>query len=334
MLVGGTQRTAGVFDRDHERLYEAGVAAVLDTGTGTVREVLRHRDEAQVCGGAPGEVGHCLKGISRDGEAWLLNTERSLLWMDGSGEVTRRWSHPRLNDVHHALRHRDVLWVAATGMDTVLEVRGGEVHREHHLGTGDTAPLGDWRARSRKPHEVHPNHLYVREGRVWVTCLHGRSAREVGGSGSLDVADERVHDGVLHDGCVWFTTVDGRLVARDLETGAVRHSVDLKQTSPRSGPLGWCRGLVLDGEVAWVGLTRIRATRWRQNLAWMRGVVRGRQDATAHPTRVLGVRWATGEQIAEWEVEETGLHALFGMEACDPSGAPPHTETGEPREQQ
>ena len=122
MLVGGTQRVAGAFDRDHERLYEAGVAAVLDTDTGALREILRHRDEPRVCGGEPEAVGHCLKGISRDGGQWLVNTERNLLWMDGRGHVSRDWSDPRLNDVHHALRCGDRLWVASTGMDAVLEV--------------------------------------------------------------------------------------------------------------------------------------------------------------------------------------------------------------------
>lgn len=331
MLAGGTQRVAGVGDRDHEALYEEAVAAVLDTSTGALRAFHRHRDPPDVCGGQPDMVGHAFKGMHRDGRHWLLCTERNLLWVDGGGGVRRSWSDPLLNDVHHALRHQGSLWVTSTGLDAVLEVRDDQVWAVHPLTPGADEPARDidWRTRSTRPHQVHPNHLFVHEGRVWVTRLHGRDAVEVGGEGHWELGKERLHDGVLHEGCVWFTTVDGHLVAHDAGTGVCRRRIDLGVGSSRKRPLGWCRGLAFTGEVAWVGMTRIRATRWRQNLAFVRGLMRGVQHATRHPTRVVGVRWRTGEVVAEWEVEEVGLHALFGIEVCDPSGAPPDSEEGE-----
>ena len=336
MLVGGTQRVAGVRDRAHEVLYEHAVAAVLDTSTGELHPFFRHRDGPEVCGGHPDAVGHTFKGIHRDGDRWLVCTERQLLWMDGRGRQVHSWSDARLNDVHHALIHDGTLWVATTGLDAVLEVRDEKVCRVHPcVDSGEEISADiDWRCRSRKPHRVHPNHLFVRKGRVWATRFHAQDAVEMDGSGRWDVGHERLHDGVIHEGCVWFTTVDGFLIGQDVHTGAAQHVVDLGACTDRVRPLGWCRGLAFTDDVAWVGMTRIRATRWRQHFAWVRGWMRGTQHATRHPTRVVGVLWRTGEIVAEWEVEDIGLHAVFGIEVCGPSGAPPDPEAREDEQEE
>jgi len=292
-------RAAGVLDRDHEPLYDMGLLTSL--------EGVLHR----LTGRGPS---HALKGLAVDDAGLVASMEREVVFLQpgcGGWREVGRWSHPHLNDVHHALRHDDALWVASTGADAVLEVRGDRV-RTHLLGA--PLPTGDLRRRSLKPHAVHPNHLFVWRDRVWVTRLHQGDAVVVGEpEHRLFVDEERIHDGVVHDGRVWFTTVDGRVVAVD-EAGG-RQVLDLNDGS---GPLGWCRGLAFHEGVLWVGFSRLRATRWRQHLAWVRGRLRGRVDMTRRPTRLVGVRLAgehtlRGEVVHEVDLEALGVGAVFGV---------------------
>ncbi len=289
-------RPAGVIDRDHKPLYDE---ALLATPT----QILgRYRTE-------DGHPGHALKGLSVRPDGGLLAcTERELLWLTRDGAVERRLSHPGFNDLHHAIEHDGAVWVASTGADTVIELRDGE-SKVHHLA--HPPPPGDLRGRHLKPHAVHPNHLFVWRGEVWVTCLHQGHARSLTSSGEvLAVDQERIHDGVVHDGRVWFTTVDGRVVATD---GRQREVFDLNAIDGAGEPLGWCRGLAFDHRRVWVGFTRLRATRWRHHLAWARGMARGRVEVTRRPTRVVGVDLASRRVVATISCEDRGLHAVFGV---------------------
>lgn len=290
-LAGARQgRAAGVADRDHEPLY---VEALLASPDRCLAGFV----------GSDGCPGHALKGLARtQGGGLLACMERELLWLDGAGAVQRRWSHPWLNDVHHAIEHDGALWVASTGADAVLEVRG-EAVTPHLLGGG--LPAGDLRGRSLKPHAVHPNHLFVWQDEVWVTCLRPGHARALRSGRLLPVADVGIHDGVVHDGRVWFTTVDGTVVATD---GRTREVLDL-HARLGEGPLGWCRGLAFEAGTMWVGFTRLRATRWRHQLAWLKGQLRGRVDVTRQPTRL--VAFDGGDRTAD--LESLGVHAVFGL---------------------
>jgi len=288
-------RPASVTDRDHEPLYDQ--ALLLHDQ----RIVGRYRTD-------DGHRGHALKGVSRTATGEILAcTERELLWLHDDGAVTRRRSHPQLNDVHHALEHDGAVWVASTGADAVLELRG-DTTRVHALG--DPLPPGDLRHRSLKPHRVHPNHLFVWDGEVWATCLHQGQARSLRSGRVLAVDEERIHDGVVHGGRVWFTTVDGRVVATD---GRRRDVIDLNTLDGGGDPLGWCRGLVVDDERLWVGFTRLRATRWRHHLAWVRGRLRGRVEVSRRPTRVVVVDRGLRRIVDEWDLEAIGADAVFGM---------------------
>ncbi len=287
-------RPAGIADRDHEPLYDQGLLATPDA------------IHLRLTGRGPG---HALKGLASDEHGLVACLEREVVFLDAAFRETARWSHPHLNDVHHALRHDGALWVASTGADAVLEIRGDDV-RTHALGA--PLPVGDLRTRSLKPHQVHPNHLFVWQDRVWVTRLHQGDAVVVGDPDQRLVVDERpIHDGVVHDGRVWFTTVDGRVVAVD--GGGEREVLDLNDGT---GPLGWCRGLAFHDGLLWVGFTRLRATRWRRNLAWVRGTLRGRVEVTDRPTRLVGVRPSTGEVVRTVDLEALGVSAVFGLVAA------------------
>lgn len=291
LIVGAGQgRPAGVLDRDHTSLYDRGLVLEWDG---------ERLHERFVWSGP-------LKGASWDGDRLLLCSDRALLWVDSeTWQLVDQWTHPWLNDVHHALRFACEVWVANTGLDAVLRV--GD--RPELIGVrGEVRPPeGDVRGRSLE-HGSHPNHLFVHGGKLWVTRFHDRDAISLDGD-RMPLERERPHDGLSRPDGVWFTTVDGQLLCWSAEgVGAVR--IEPPDADPE--PLGWCRGLWFEQDRAWVGFTRIRATRARQNLAWARGALRGSQVATRRPTRVVRVG-LDGALLQTVRVDEVGMDAVFAI---------------------
>ena len=86
----------------------------------------------------------------------------------------------------------------------------------------------------------------------------------------IDIGLERIHDGIVYGDRVLFTTVDGKVVFADTRSLAgdrghrpARHA--------RQGPAaGLVRGLLLDGDRLWVGFSRMRPTRFRENVAFLK----------------------------------------------------------------
>lgn len=288
-VVGGVQdRLAGVSDRDHRPLYGLGRLGTLDTTTGAWTTSLDWRDDR-------GDA-HALKGVSACRSDLLLAAEGVVLRWSQTAGVVEAWRHPWLADTHHALAVGDAWWATSTATDTVL-CRRGDAVRWFPMAPGAHP---DRRVRRTR---AHPNHLFRWRDGVWATRLHQRDAVEVGGDGCVALGAERVHDGVLRNDLPWCTAVDGHLV----QPGGC---VDLAPIGPREPPLGWCRGLAFHGDIAWVGFSRLRATRWRSHLAWVRGQMRGRQEATVHPTRVAGYDLVRNVAVADWPVP---LDAVFGL---------------------
>ena len=285
-IAGGVQhRAAGLARTDNTRLY--GEARLVRWVPGRPPEVvLRHA--------GPGAV---FKGLERDGDRWLLALPDALLWADDTGRVVERADHPWLCDVHHAIRHEGEVLAACTGLDGVLAPKTGQ-------WWGPPVADRDWRGVDTRPHALHPNRLFRWGGRLWVNRFHRATATEVGGEDRLDLGSDHLHDAVHHGGRLWFTRVDGHLV------GGPGDAPELRPL-PGERPLGWCRGLARHDDGWVVGFTRLRATRWRRNLAWVRGQLRGRVDVPDQPTRL--VWWRDDGRTASIVLERTTLDAVFAL---------------------
>ena len=107
---------------------------------------------------------------------------------------------------------------------------------------------------------------------------------------------------------VYFTTVDGKVAIADTTTLKVIEVIDLTASHPADMLLGWARGLLIDGDHMWVGFSRIRPTKFRENVGW---VLRGlKRDFGTH---VGCYDLGTRESIAQINVEPFGLSAIFGI---------------------
>jgi hypothetical protein len=194
--------------------------------------------------------------------------------------LTNYISLPCFNDLHHVYpSHRGTLLVVVTGLDMVVEITtAGELIREWNvLGEEPWARFSreiDYRLVSTtKPHKSHPNHVFELDNEVWVTRFHQRDAVCLTRPGlRIDVAVQRPHDGYLVGERIYFTTVDGHVVVANSKTLQVEESIDLTAMSGPPGQiLGWCRGVLpLNERLLWVGFTRVRPTKFVENVAWIK----------------------------------------------------------------
>ena len=258
------------------------------------------------------------KSGSIDGDRLYLSTQNEVIvYRAPTMERVAYISIPQFNDVHHVapLPNGNVV-VAITGLDMVVEVTlDGEVVRAWDVtGSGlwhRFSPDVDYRkVKSTKPHVAHPNYVFRLGDEIWATRFEHRDAISLDDpSRRIDIGIERIHDGVVHGSSIYFTSVDGHLAIADAESLTVSHVVDLAQMHPPATRLGWARGVhVVDDRFVWVGFSRIRPTKFRENVAW---VARGfRRDLGTHVAlydlrrRVL---------VADVNLEAAGVGAVFGI---------------------
>jgi hypothetical protein len=222
------------------------------------------------------------------------------------------------NDLHHVCPTSwGTILVVVTGLDMVVEITTtGSVIREWSV-------LGDdpWARFSRqtdyrkipttKPHKSHPNHVFELDQEVWVTRLQQRDAICLTTPGPrIDIAVQRPHDGDIFGDRIYFTTVDGHIVIANRKTLQVEQTIDLNQMSGQSGQvLGWCRGVLpLDERWLWVGFTRVRPTKFVENVSWVKnGPSRHRPSHVA----LYDLERKTCEQ--EIELEPHGIGVIFSL---------------------
>jgi hypothetical protein len=230
-------------------------------------------------------------------------------------------SLPCFNDLHHVCpTSKGTLLVVSTGLDLVVEVTlAGERIREWSVLGEDT-----WARFSRdidyrtvattKPHRSHPNHVFQLDDEIWVTRFEQRDAISLSPTGHrIDIAVQRPHDGYLFGDFIYFTTVDGHVVLVNRKTLQVEKIYDLNQMSRSPDEiLGWCRGVLpLDERFLWVGFTRVRPTKFRENLSWLKSA--GTYERVYRPTRIALYDLQRNECVEEILLEPHGVGVVFSL---------------------
>lgn len=231
-------------------------------------------------------------------------------------------SHPWFNDLHHVtVDDGGNFLVAVTGLDLVLEVTpGGDVVAEWPVPGGDTWDRFDRDADYRKvvttkPHRVHPNFVFRHRGDLWVTRFVQKDAiRLTGEPGGIEAQDEKLHDGEVRGDRLYVTVVDGHLAVADLATGRTLEVYDLNAITDADRILGWCRGLyLLDDRRAVVGFSRMRPSRFRENVQWMKYRLGLRENAGRMGTRLVCYDLERRSQEWVFDLEAHEMHAVFSV---------------------
>jgi hypothetical protein len=234
-------------------------------------------------------------------------------------------SLPCFNDLHHVRpTPAGTLLVVNTGLDMVIETTTqGKVLREWDALGGNP-----WQRFSRevdyrkvvttKPHGSHPNYVFQVGEDIWVTRLEQKDAVCLTQpKRRIEIAIERPHDGIVYEESVYYTTVDGRIVIANLKSDRVEQVINLNEISNTHNlPLGWCRGLkILDRDHIIVGFTRLRRTKWRENIRWVKhhfGV-----PVRLLPTRVSLYDLKHRKLCWEQNLEDIGMNVIFSIHTSD-----------------
>lgn len=326
-VIGGELRRS-VFRKLAEwQSSKKGVILQVDSEKKTSRTCVEYVSPAEVCAAD-------LPAILFK-SAFLLNNKlftctstEVLVYQLPSFRLLNYISLPCFNDLHHVYPTREgTLLVAVTGLDMVVEVSTeGAVLREWNV-------LGEdpWQRFSRqvdyrtiattKPHRAHPNHIFQLDDEIWVTRFEQRDAVSLTQPGRrIDIAIQRPHDGYVVGDSIYFTTVDGHIVLANRKTLQLETTFDLTTMGGPAGQiLGWCRGLLFVAEhLVWVGFTRVRPTKFRENLAWAKNA---RTYKQLHRATHLGLydlqRRTCLDEIA---LEPHGIGVVFSL-----FHATPHT---------
>ena len=313
-ITGGKQKPR---QTDEWNQYQEARIVKLNADTGDGEVVVRHHSPA---GCYPENEPNFLFKAStiRDDRLYACTGTEVLVYELPGFHLARHISLPCFNDLHHVQpTSTGSVLVVGTGLDMVFDVSlDGETVREWDvLGQ----PL--WHKYSRdvdyrriattKPHASHPNFVCEIGGDVWATRYMQQDAVCLTRPDRRVVLGTQPHDGVAWNGYRYFTTVDGRVFIVDETTMDVAETVDLNEIEDADGaPLGWCRGILpQDERYCWIGFSRLRPTRFRENVAWIRHGFRQR----SRPTRVTLYDLQAKAKVREFSLEQWGINALFSI---------------------
>jgi hypothetical protein len=321
-VIGGRQRAARSLRAGQEiwQGYDRGLVLRIDVAAGTVSTCFEYDSPADVVAGQ--EAAISLQASTIEGDRLYTCTETEVMvYSLPRFELLHYVSLPCFNDVHHVRPSLSGnIVVANAGLEMVLEMTpAGEMVRAWNaLGEDPWAHVDetvDYRKISTKPHRAHPNYVFYVDSELWATRFHQGDAVSLEAPGrSIHLSDERVHDGLLHEGRLYFTTVDGQIVVVDAERLQTIETIDLTALSEERLLLGWCRGVLVDGSRLWVGFSRIRPTQFRENVSWVaRGFRRGK------PTHIACYDLEQRVCLTQIDLEPAGLSALYSiLPALDP----------------
>lgn len=292
----------------------------IDPSSATSRTCVEYLSPPEVC--SPDLPGFVFKSSSLVGDKlYACTATEVLVYSVPDFSLLHYISLPCFNDLHHVQPTRaGNFLVVSTGLDMVVEVTpSGQLLREWSVvGEDPWARFSrdvDYRiVASTKPHRSHPNHVFQLDDEVWVTRFEQRDAISLSRPGRrIDISVQRPHDGYLHGDSIYFTTVDGHIVLANRGTLAVEKIYDLNQMSgPEQPVLGWCRGILpLDERFLWVAFTRVRPTKFRENLTWIKSG--GTFEKGHRPTHLDLYDLQKSERVQEILLEPHGIGVVFSL---------------------
>lgn len=193
--------------------------------------------------------------------------------------ISKIYSHPTFNDIHHVNIQNNMIYICNTGLEIIQIMNfNGDIFAEYNVGLSSTWKRFntgiDYRlVETTKPHETHTNYIFFLDGDLWCTrflqrdaiCLTDQSKKI-----NLNIGMGGPHDGLVKGDFIYFTLTDGYIVIVNKQSLKVEDILDLNKISNYNVLLGWCRGIDVVGNKAYVGFSSLRASKYREYGMWIK----------------------------------------------------------------
>ena len=318
LITGGIEKPQR---NDEWSGFKSALALELDIESGSCKQVLEYFTPKNFRPAEPA-CSVLFKSGEVQGDKVILTTQTEVLvYQWPQYKLLHRISLPCFNDIHHArLTDKNSILVCITGLDSVFEVtlRGEVINEWSTTGEGTWQRFDkskDYRqVLTTKPHSSHPNFCFEYAGEFFVTRFKCKDAISLQSDKCFNIAIGGPHDGFVLGKKVYFTTVNGYVIAFDLETTEQVLMVNLNDFNDSSTKnLGWCRSLyMLNESEAIIGFSRMRTSKFSDYLSWAKGKV-GVGTANALATRV--VQYNFSSKTINWSVnlEKHQMNAVFSV---------------------
>lgn len=249
---------------------------------------------------------------------YMCTSTELLLYKYPGLSLCKKVSYPFFQNLHHAAPFGEYVAVASTGLDMVVLLDKETLEPVKYINALGKDPWHkyaknvDYRQYvTLKPHESHPNYVFELDDQLWVTRFNQMDAVCLDDlDKKMSVGVERLHDGIVEDGFVYFTSVNGCIIQVNTSSHKIEAVFDLNSIENIDGPLGWCRGLHIEEGIAYVGFTRIRQTRTRENIRWAVNMLRSRSSGE---TRIAAYDLAGQRKLAEMVMPPGSINAIYSI---------------------
>ncbi|WP_026377135.1 GNAT family N-acetyltransferase [Aestuariibacter salexigens] len=236
--------------------------------------------------------------------ALLVPTETTIKKYDLTNfNLLQSISHPTFNDIHHVIQKGNIIYAVNTGRDEVIKLdEHGQILDYFPTVSGllSRPRKEDYRLiPSTKPHIAHPNYCFELDNEVWVTRCDFMDAIKLSDPNErIFIGDNLVHDGVLSQSVLMFTTVNGLIKCYDARTRRHTNEVNLAKLSPHIR--GWYRGIcALNKRLVVVGVSALRSSK--------------RVMDSAQSSQLLVVDLVDHKIVSRVDLSPIGLDAIFGV---------------------
>lgn len=324
LVSGGCERPNG-YELGEGKYYERARLLKIDINSGSVDIILEKGE-----GGANYPDEHpnlqytscCLVGNT----LWLPTDTEIFKLSYPDLTVEKIISYPFFHNIHAVNVFNNVLYVSSTGLDLVAKLDfDGNI-----LGIYNTEGKDVWHRFSKnkdyrlihstRPHDCHPNFTFMLNNQPWVTrcrqqdavCLEDISLK-------LEITDPKkrisVHDGIVHNDRIFFTSVDGYIITINPNTLKIDEEINVLEAL-NNEKLGWARGLVIcNNNIAYIAFSRLRRTRMKEKLAWLaKGQI---SKMSGMPACVLAFDLINRKIVNRYNIPLGHVDAIYGLELVD-----------------
>lgn len=324
LISGGCERPNG-YELGEGKYYERARLLKIDLKTSDVAIILEKSDGGQHYPDEHPNLQYTSCCVA-DGILWLPTDTEIYKLSYPDLNVLKVISYPFFHNVHAVNVFGDRVFVSSTGLDLVamLDLDGNIIELYNAEGKDlwhRFSPDQDYRlVHSTRPHDCHPNFVYQWKGKSWVTrCRQQDAVCLENISEKIEITDPKkrisVHDGLIYNRKVYFTTVDGYLVISDPDSKEVHEEINVLE-SLNNEKLGWARGICISDEgIAYIGFSRLRRTRMKEKLSWLaKGQI---AKMNGMPACIVAFDLNKQEITNQYNIPFKIIDAVYGVELVD-----------------